>query len=297
MLLRFAPLVAVVLFLAGCGDERLPRPSVSDDPTAAAVAAALDRDCQAFAMLPPDRRAAAEEAFGPRLERDLATCRGTRYENIPLYLLANWTLAQGGDDAGPRAFEMLQRLQLLPSAAYHNFGRALMVQALLASGRLSEAKQQAAELNAAVPALGQQAEELVRFYEMVGSQAPPLPGVHAGGPAAAADGAFVLVVFLPACDAFTGRQVVPWTRLAAEAPDRLHVVVVSTGSDLLAAAAAAGEWGCAVRWIKPDDQAWIDSWRVPVTPACVLLGPGPVRTILAVGPSPGQVRQVLGRQR
>jgi len=289
--MRCAPFALAVLLLAGCGDERPPPPSAADRPDAAAVAAALEQDCRSFAALAPDERLAAEPAFGARLERDLAVCRGTRYENGPTYLLAQWLMASGADDAAERALPLLERLELLPNPAYRMAGKALRVQALLATGQGEKARRLADELEAIIPELGAKAQ--VAFHDRVGASAPALPGVHAGGPQGST-GANQMLVFIGAADAAGAVQVQRWTGLAAAAPGRLEVVAVAIGGDLLTAAGAASAWGCAVRWVRPDDRAWIAAWALPAVPACVLLGPGPERTILAVGPTRARVRTALG---
>lgn len=293
--MRCVLVLMAVLLMAGCGDSRPPKPSAAENPDAEAVAQALERDCRSFTALAPEERAAAEPAFGKRLARDLESCRGTRYENVPLYLLAQWTMAADDDGAAERALPLLDRLDLLPNPAYRVAGKALRVQALLATGQTAQARALANELDQTVPEF--RTKELVAFHDQVGGPAPALPGVHAGGPQGAGDASSLLVVFVGAADVFAARRVRTWTQVGIESTGRLTVVAVATGGDLLAAAGVAPAWGCEVRWTRPEDHAWVDAWRLPVVPATVLLGPGPSRTILAVNPTRDRVRQALGLPR
>lgn len=279
--------IATVLLLAACAGERAdPPPSLDDTPDAAAVSLALDRDLRTLAALPPGDKAAAESAFGPRLRRDLDACRGTRHENKPLYMLAQWTLVHGGADAPVATLRLLDRLDLLPAPAYRHAGRLLRVQALLRLGRVAEARQIAAPLLRDVPEFGAVAMARVAFHEQVGLPAPPLPGVAAGGGSAIADAAPLLLAFVDPSDAQAGAWLAP-LRTAAEAGP-VQCIAVAGGGDLLSSAALAGTWRLPVRWLRPGDQA-LAAWRIAVLPSAVLLGPGPERVILAVDPRPADL--------
>lgn len=283
-MLRLLPFVCAWLLCAGCGEVRPPAPSAADSPNAAAVAQALDADLAALGRMPTTERAAAELAFGARLEVDLLSCQGTRYENQPTYLLAQWLLIHGGADAPRRVLTLMDRLESLPNPGYRLAGRALRVQALLRQGRSAEARHLAEQLEPEVPEFG--ALRWVRFHEMVGTPAPPLPGVEAAGAEDA--GKPLLVAFLPDGDAASTAWLATWTAVKG-----LPVVAVVAGGDLLSAGMAATRWGCAVRWLRPQD-ASLAAWNLPLVPVAVLLGPGPKRLVLAVQPQPEAVSAALG---
>lgn len=280
---RAVPIICVFALLVGCGDGRPPSPSVAESADAAAVARALDDDLAAFGRLPPGERAAAELAFGSRLEADLVRCQGTRYESQPTYLLAQWLLVHGDAEAPRRVLALLDRLESLPTPAFRLAGRALRVQALLRQGRGGEARQLAVQLEKEVPQFG--ALRWVRFHELVGTPAPALPGVEAGGGEDA--GKPLLVAFLPGSDATSAAWLGTWTAVKG-----LPVVAVVAGGDLLSAGMAAASWGCAVRWLRPDD-AGLPAWNLPTVPVAVLLGPGPRRLVLAVEAQPAAVAASL----
>lgn len=282
-----AGLILLVLFLAGC-EDRAPPPSMTDDPGAAATAEALDRDLRQLQSLSGARRTEAELAFGQRLRKDLDVCRGTRYENKPLYLLVQWTMVHGGPNASTEVLPLLDRLDILPAPAYRNAGRALRVQALLRNGRLVEARQIAEALEREVPEFG--ALRRVRFHEQVGQPAQPLPGTAVGGGEAPSE-PFVLVCFIGMPDAEAANWLQP---LREAAGARLRVVAVATAGDLLAAATVGSAWGVDVRWLRHGDPA-LGAWQVPGLPASVLLGPGPQRLILAVDPQVADLRKLSGQ--
>lgn len=290
-------LFAIVAFLAlaACGGtsrDDLPPPSSADAPDAAAVAAAIDADLTALARMNDADRFAAEKAFGPRLERDIGRCQGTRHENKPTYLLAQWLLVHGRRSDVPRILALLDRLEALPMPAYRVAGQAVRVRALLRIGRLAEARQLAQALERDVPEFGSMA--WVRCHELVGTVAPAIPGVAAGGGAAdatAATGGPLLVAFVPGTDPASSEWLGRWTEITG-----LQVRAVVLGSDLLAAGMAAAKWGCPVRWCRPDDQA-LAPWRLAGVPLAMLVGPGPDRIILAVDPRPSDVAQLIGPAR
>lgn len=287
-MLRLTCLV-LALLLAACGDRQPPPPSMNDAPDAAAVAEALERDLRGLQSLSGLRRAEAERGFGPRLRRDLEICRGTRYENKPLYMLAQWTLVHGGAEAAAEVLPMLDRLDVLPAPAYRNAAKALRVQALLRLGRMAEARQIAEALQRELPELGALAR--VRWHEMVGQGAPALPGsaVAGGDPE---DAAFVLVCFIAMPDIEAEAWLAP---LRAAAGTRTRVVAVATSGDLLAAASVASAWGVDVRWLRQGDPA-LAAWSVPALPSSALLGPGPARLVLAVDPRPADLRRIGGQE-
>jgi hypothetical protein len=273
----------VLLVLAGCEGGRDPAPSMAESPDAEAVTRAIETDLRAMANLPYNRRSVAEMAFGQRLRSDLEVCRGTRYENKPLYLLAQWTLVHGGEAGPTEVLRLVDRLEILPAPAFRKAGQALRVFALLRLGRLAEAKRIAVQLEGEVPEFG--ALRRVEFYEQIGLPAPPLPGTTVtGGGESSADG-FVLVAFLGMPDAAAEAWLKP---LKDAAGATVRTVAVATGGDLLAAATVASAWGVEVRWLRQGDPA-LAQWRVPVLPMSVLLGPGPQRIIVAVDVRPGQL--------
>lgn len=278
-------LLAIVLF--GCGDRNPPPPSMEDAPDAAARAEALDRDLRQLNSLSGPRRQEAEQAFGARLRADLDVCRGTRYENKPLYMLVQWTLVHGGSSAPSDVLPLLDRLDILPAPAYRNAGKALRVQALLRSGRLSEARQIAEALEREVPEFG--ALRRVQFHEQVGQPAQPLPGTAVGGSEAPTE-PFVLVCFIGMPDAAAEAWLTPLRKAASP---RLRVVAVATAGDLLAAATVGSAWGVDVRWLRQGDPA-LAAWLVPGLPAALLLGPGPQRLILAIDPSAADLQKLSG---
>lgn len=280
--------LALVLLFAACGDRQPPPPSMDDTPDAAATADALEQDLRGLQSLSGVRRVEAERAFGPRLRRDLDVCRGTRYENKPLYMLAQWTLVHGGAEAPAEVLRMMDRLDVLPAPAYRNAGKALRVQALLRLGRMAEARQIAEALQRDLPELGALAR--VRWHEMVGQASPPLPGAAVAG-SEPDDAAFVLVCFIAMPDAESEAWMKP-LRQAAGAQTR--VVAVATAGDLLAAASIASAWGVDVRWLRQGDPS-LAAWSVPALPSSALLGPGPRRLVLAVDPQPADLRRVGGQ--
>lgn len=288
-MLRLTCLVLAIV-LAGCGDRTPPPPSMEDTPDAARTAELLEQDLRGLHSLNGNRRAEAERAFGPRLRRDLEACRGTRYENKPLYMLAQWTLVHGGPDAGAEVLPMLDRLEILPAPAYRNAGKALRVQALLRLGRLAEARQLAEALERELPALG--ALTRVRWYEMVGQAAPAMPGTAVGGEDPPSD-AFVLVCFIAMPDADAEAWLAP---LRGAAGAGVHIIAVATAGDLLAAASVASAWGVDVRWVRQGDPATA-AWNVPSLPTSILLGPGAKRMVLAVDPTPADLARVQAVRR
>lgn len=277
-------LLAVILLLAACGDDRAVAPSMDDAPDAAEAARRLESDVRAIADLPQAQRQAAELAFGPRLQRDLEICRGTRYENKPLYLLAQWTMVHGGERAPEEVLHLLDRLDILPAPAFRNAGKALRVSALLRLGRIEEARPFAQQLERDVPEFG--AMRRVEFHELVGQPAPPMPGTVVSGGAEPSDSAFVLVAFLGMPDAAAESWLLP---LKAAGGERIATVAIATAGDLLAASTVASAWGVEVRWTRQSDPA-LTGWRLPVLPMAVLLGPGPHRLIVAVDPTPERLK-------
>lgn len=269
--------------LAGCEAARDPAPSMADSPDAEAVTRSIDDDLRAMANLPFAQRSAAEQAFGPRLRADLAACRGTRYENKPLYLLAQWTLTHGGGTGPDEVLRLVTRLDTLPAPAFRKAGQALRVYALLRLGRLAEARQIAVQLEHEVPEFG--ALRRVEFHEQIGLPAPALPGTTVTGAAEPPADGFVLVAFLGMPDAAAEAWLMPLKNAAGAT---IRTVAVTTGGDLLAAATVASAWGVEVRWLRQGDPA-LGQWRVPVLPMSVLLGPGPQRTIIAVDVRPDQL--------
>jgi hypothetical protein len=287
--LRTPSLLAVlILLIHGCGEERAPAPSMADPANAAAVSSALEADVRAIVDLAPAERAKAEAAFGPRLHRDLEVCRGTRYENKPLYLLAQWTLVHGRPE---EVLPLLDRLEILPAPAYRNAGKAVRVAALLRLGRLAEARPIAVQLEGIVPEFG--ALRRVEFHETVGQPAPPLPGTVVSGGGDIADTAFILLAFLGMPDAAAESWLLPLRDAGGE---RVRTVAVATAGDLLAATTIASAWGVEVRWIRSSDEG-LTPWRLPVLPMAVLLGPGPKRVIVAVDPQPEQLQRLAPRPR
>jgi hypothetical protein len=280
-------LCVLAILLVGCSDRNPPPPSMEDAPDAAARAEALDRDLRQLQNLSGPRRQEAEQAFGKRLRADLEVCRGTRYENKPLYMLVQWTLVHGGPSAPTDVLPLLDRLDILPAPAYRNAGKALRVQALLRSGRMSEARQIAEGLEREVPEFG--ALRRVQFHEQVGQPAPPMPGTAVGGDDAPTE-PFVLVCFIGMPDAEAEGWLTPLRKAAGP---RLRVVAVATAGDLLAAATVGSAWGVDVRWLRQNDPA-LAAWKVPGLPAALLLGPGPQRLILAVDPQPADLLKVSG---
>jgi len=279
-------LAALVVLLAGCGVERDPAPSMAESMDAATVVRELEADLRALGGLPAAQQEAAQRAFGARLQRDLAVCKGTRYENKPLYWLAQWTLTYGGDEGPQEVLRLIDRLDILPSPAFRNAGRALRVFALLRLGRLPEARNLAESLEREVPEFG--ALRRVEFHELVGQPAPALPGTVISGAGEAPDQAFILVAFLGMPDAAAESWLNP---LQAAAGERVRVAVVATAGDLLTATTVASAWGVEVRWLRQGDQSLVD-WRLPVMPTSVLLGPGPQRVVVAVELQPGQLRRL-----
>lgn len=280
-------LFLLALVLAGCGDRSPPPPSMDDAPDAARTAEALDRDLRQLNSLNGQRRVEAEQAFGARLRADLDVCRGTRYENKPLYMLVQWTLVHGGASAPTDVLPLLDRLDILPAPAYRNAGKSLRVQALLRSGRLVEARQVAEGLEREVPEFG--ALRRVQFHEQVGQPAPSMPGTAVGGDDVPSE-PFVLVCFIGMPDAEAENWLMPLRKAAGP---RLRIVAVATAGDLLAAATVGSAWGVDVRWLRQGDPA-LAAWKVPVLPASLLLGPGPKRLILAVDPQPADLVKVSG---
>jgi len=280
--------LAAILVLSGCGERADPAPSMADLPAAAEVARNLDADMAQFAQLSGADKVAAELDFGPRLRRDLDVCKGTRYENKPLYLLAQWTLVHGGPEGPDAALRMSERLDRLPSPAYRSSARLLRVKALLRLGRVAEVRPIAIQLNAEIPqfnALG-----LLEFYETVGNAGPPLPGTSVSG-GTVPEGSSVLVAFLGLPD----RAAEAWLQPLKQAcvSGKVHLVAVTTAGDLLAAATVASAWGVDVRWLRQGDPA-LERWKLAVIPSSVLLGPGPQRVIIAVDPEPAVLARLGG---
>ena len=282
---------AAFLLLAGCGSERLSAPSLSDPEDAAAVAMRLDADVARMADLPQTQRLEAEASFGPRLRHDLDVCRGTRHENKPLYLLAQWSMVYGGEQGPAEALRMVDRLEILPAPAYRNAGKALRVYALLGLGRLAEARPIAVDLERDLPEFG--ALRRVEFYELVGQAMPPLPGTVVSGGADIPDSLFLLVAFLGMPDAAAEGWLLPLKNAGGE---RVRTIAVATAGDLLAASTVASAWGVEVRWTRQSDPV-LAGWRLPVLPMAVLLGPGPNRLIVAVDPTPERLQRLAPAKR
>ena len=261
---------------------------MADPANAAEVSSTLEADIRAMGDLPPAEKAKAEISFGPRLRRDLEACRGTRYENKPLYMLAQWTLVHGSAE---EVLPMLDRLEILPAPAYRNAGKAVRVAALLRLGRLAEARPIALQLEQVVPEFG--ALRRVEFHETVGQPAPPLPGTVVSGGADIPDASFVLLAFLGMPDAAAEGWLLPLRDAGGE---RVRTVAVATAGDLLAASTVASAWGVEVRWIRMSDESLL-AWRLPVLPMAVLLGPGPKRVVVAVDPLPEQLQRLAPKAR
>ncbi len=290
MLSRPLPLLVafVLLICAGCGEQRAPAPSMADTPDAAEVARNLDADLASLAQLGGADRIKAEAAFGPRLRRDLEACQGTRYENKPLYMLAQWSLVHGGSESPAEVLRLVERLEKLPAPAFRSSGRQLRVQALLRLGRIAEARNLAQQLQAELPqfnALGR-----VEFYETISRTAPAIPGTPVSG-GGIPDATMVLVAFIGLPDALAESWLQPLKKGCADGNVRL--VVVTTAGDLLAAATVSSAWGIDVRWVRQGD-ASIEAWKLAVVPSSVLLGPGPQRVILAVEPYPNELARLGG---
>ncbi len=281
-------LLVAILFAAGCGDDRPPAPSMADPADAAAISSSLESDVRAMTDLSPAAKAQAEIAFGPRLRRDLEACRGTRYENKPLYLLAQWTLVHGRPE---EVLPLLDRLDILPAPAYRNAGKAVRVAALLRLGRLAEARPIAMQLEETVPEFG--ALRRVQFHETVGRPAPPLPGTVVSGSGDIPDASFILLAFIGMPDAAAESWLLPLKDAGGE---RVRTVAVATAGDLLAASTVASAWGVEVRWTRVTNES-LAPWRLPVLPMAVLLGPGPERLVVAVDPEPGQLQRLAPRPR
>ncbi|HAT09488.1 MAG TPA: hypothetical protein DCS97_02600 [Planctomycetes bacterium] len=276
---RWCASVILVALLCACGEREAPPPSMTDTPDAAAVAAALDSDVKALGQLGPAQRRAAEAEFGARLRRDLEACRGTRYENQPVYMLAQWLMVHGGDEGPPEALRLLDRLDILPHPAFRNAGRSLRVEALLRLGRTGDARVVATTLDREVPEFA--ALRRVAFHEQVGLPAPALPGLAVGGGPADDGQGLVLVCFLQLTD--PGSEALVTSLRKALPVSGARLIAAVNGGDMLSAAAASAAWGCEVRWLRQDDPAYA-AWRVFGLPCSVLLGPGPQRVIVAVDP-------------
>jgi hypothetical protein len=276
---RWCACVVLLSLLCACGEREAPPPSMTDTPDVAAVAAALDRDVRALAQLGPAQRRAAEAEFGARLRRDLEACRSTRYENQPVYMLAQWLMVHGGDEGPQEALRLLDRLDILPHPAFRNAGRSLRVEALLRLGRTADARMVATALDREVPEFA--AMRRIAFHEQVGLPAPALPGLAAGGGTPDDGTGLNLVCFLQSTDPGS-EALIASLRKALPATGARLVAAVS-GGDMLSAAALSASWGCEVRWLRQDDAAYA-AWRVFALPCTVLLGPGPQRTIVAVDP-------------
>jgi hypothetical protein len=286
--LQTACLLAAILLAASCGDDRPPPPSMADPADAAEISSTLESDVRAMADLSPADKAKAEMAFGPRLRRDLEACRGTRYENKPLYLLAQWTLVHGRPE---EVLPLVDRLEILPAPAYRNAGKAVRVAALLRLGRLAEARPIAMQLEELVPEFG--ALRRVEFHETVGQPAPLLPGTVVSGAGDTPDGSFILLTFIGMPDAAAESWLLPLKEAGGE---RVHTIAVATAGDLLAASTVASAWGVEVRWTRASDET-LAPWRLPVLPMAVLLGPGPKRLVVAVDPQPEQLQRLAPRPR
>jgi len=278
-LISLAILLAMV---SGCQSDRNPAPSMAESPSASEVVRKLDADVRAMAELSGAMRDQAEQAFGPRLHKDLELCRGTRYENKPLYLLAQWTMVHGDEHAPETVIRLVDRLEILPAPAFRNAGRALRVMALLRLGRVAEARPIAEQLEELVPEFG--ALRRVEFYDLVGQPAAAIPGLVVTGRSDFPADSFVLLAFIAMPDVVTESWLMP---LKSAGGDRVRTIAVATAGDMLAAASAAS-WGVEVRWLRQGDPA-MAGWRLPALPMTVLLGPGPNRAIVAVDVRPAQL--------
>jgi hypothetical protein len=287
-MMRWYASVILASLLCSCGGDRpAPPPSMTDTPDAAAVAASLDRDVRALGQLGPDQRRAAEAEFGPRLRRDLEACRSTRYENQPVYMLAQWLMVHGGDEGPHEALRLLDRLDILPHPAFRNAGRSLRVEALLRLGRTADARMVATALDREVPEFA--AMRRVAFHEQVGLSAPALPGLAVGGGTPDDGTGLVLLCFLQSTD--PGSEVMITNLRKALPASGARLVAAVSGGDMLSAAAFSAAWGCEVRWLRQDDAAYA-AWRVFALPCTVLLGPGPGRVIVAVDPRPSDLARL-----
>ncbi|MCS6969669.1 MAG: hypothetical protein RMM29_07720 [Planctomycetota bacterium] len=287
--MRALSIAVALALLLGCApasrSPTLPPPAMDDDPRAAAVVRALEEDLRALALAPPERRRAAQAAFGERLRRDLEACRGTRYENKPLYWLVDWLLAFGDEAATQEALRHLDRLETLPSPAFRNAGRNLRVTALLRLGRAAEAQALAERLDASVPEFGAGAR--VAFHALAGQPAPPLPGRVLASPPATRE-APTLLAFVAALD---GDSRLWLDELFAAAPASWQRVIVLVGSDPLSALPAGSAYRAELRWAALAEPE-LAAWRVPALPASIVLD-GERRTVLAVDPPRWRLQQTV----
>ncbi len=272
------------VLLGGCADRRLPPASASESTVAEATAKKLESDLQALRDLTGPKKRAAEIAFGPRLEHDLAQCQGTRHESWPLFQLAAWTLNHGGANGPDRTLSMLDRLERLSIDAFRGYPASeLRIRALLRLGRTIEAKNLAARIDEKYPVAG--LLKLVEFYELVGNTAPSIPGMPVG-PDSLADNP-VLVCFIGAPDASAREWLEPYKQ--ALIGRSVQLVVIITAGNMLAAAAAATDWQNDMRWLRSGDPSLSVDWRLPGVPVALLLGAAPKRMVLAVDPQPSDL--------
>jgi hypothetical protein len=302
-------LLLSALLLGGCGDGA--RGGGTEQPTPAqvqdaeqAVTGMEDRFRQLATLSPPERRQ-QEALLGKDLERVVAVATGTRYANKAFYFLANWRYSYA-DGAG--ADEALDQLATLPSPVLKTSGERLRVLLRLRQGRVSEARRLAEPLVQQVPEFSPLLARVL-FHEQVGQVATPIVARNLNGgpeePLAGRGEPWLLVLFVEALDDNALSLLRRYQDALAVLPaGQSRIVCVTFDSNLLGATARLraqpGNERIDLLWASPaGEQAgsraqWIAAWKLPLPlPNVALLGPGPMRTLMAVEIAPEALKQRL----
>jgi hypothetical protein len=313
---RILPLIAGIVLLCGCANDRPALPN--DDPGTAPVAskeqiqraerimADLEEQILTIKSLPTDQRPASEFDLGKRFEDALSTTIGTRLENKNLYWLASWRLTYANGDGVDR---LLNRLQRLSSPALKEFGEGLRVSLRLQQGRISEARTLVDDLITRIPEFATLGE-LVTFYQHVGEKAPQLPAKNLGGgpddPSSLPRPRWLLYLFVQNFDNSVVERIASYRQTLSKLdrggpPMEVGLVVVTFEAATLQALTnlqqmPAGAYLPQVLWVNPTTPGlsarWRSEWRLPsdLPHACLL---GEDRTIMAVEVTPQMLARLL----
>lgn len=186
-----ALLLAPLLLSTGCGDSRPPSAEapfggLEGEPVTAKARSAeralldLDASLDAIRILPPAEALERQRALGPRIDRTVEECAGTRFENKAVYLQAQWRFSFNDDGAG--VDQALDRLDSLEQPLFKRSGRALRVQHLLREERRLPARTKAEALVEELPEFSFLLD-MVRWHERIGGPVDSTGGIGLDGAA------------------------------------------------------------------------------------------------------------------
>lgn len=300
-----ALLLASLLLSAGCGDSRPPAETpfsgLEGEPVTARARSAeralldLDAALDATRPLPPAESLERQRALGPRIDRTVEDCAGTRFENKAVYLQAQWRFSFHDDGVG--VDQALDRLDGLEQPMFKRSGRALRVQHLLRQERRVPARTQAESLADEMPEFGFLLG-MVRWHERIGGPVDSTGGIGLDGiavdPAAGAE-RWVLYLHLAVWNdqaAFTVRR---WLDAIGDRDIRLVPVVRDgsarrMGEDLARLPGAAAHVTALYCRSRAEVERVLADWQPPLDGWTVLLDRD--RRVARVEVRPGDLASV-----